>query len=191
MTAAVPTFRGDPPTAPNDALIPAWVQEALTPVDKLEAHLRGLRHKAVSVFVLGPRGLLVQRRALDKYHTPGLWANTCCTHPHWDEAPETCAMRRLEEELGITGLSLEWRHNLEYRADVGGGMIEHEVVDVFVAEQDMEPAVSPNEAEVMDHRWIPLADLRAEIAAEPARFTPWLKIYLSEHASAILGTDPA
>ena len=63
-------------------LIPAWVNEALTPVEKLEVHQRGLRHKAVSVFVMRNNETLIQRRALEKYHTPGLWANACCTHPH-------------------------------------------------------------------------------------------------------------
>ena len=69
-------------------LIPAWINGTLTPTDKLEVHRRGLRHKAVSVFVLSGDHVLIQQRALTKYHTPGLWANTCCTHPHWDEAAD-------------------------------------------------------------------------------------------------------
>ena len=86
-------------------MIPAWVDGKLTPVEKLEVHQRGLRHKAVSVFVMdGPDKVLIQRRALGKYHTPGLWANTCCTHPLWNETAADCAVRRLREELGITGL---------------------------------------------------------------------------------------
>jgi isopentenyl-diphosphate delta-isomerase len=84
-------------------MIPAWVEGTLTPVEKLEVHKKGLRHKAVSVFVMRGDRILLQQRALSKYHTPGLWANACCTHPHWDEQPLTCAQRRLEEELGITG----------------------------------------------------------------------------------------
>lgn len=168
--------------------IPAWIDGTLHPVGKLDAHLRGLKHMAVSVFVLDPGGrLLIQRRALGKYHTPGLWANTCCTHPHWGEDPETCAHRRLTEELGITGLDLTHRAEIEYRANVGGGMVEHEVVDVFVARTGPELALAPNADEVMDTRWIALPDLEAEIIAEPERFTPWLKIYLAQHAEAILG----
>jgi isopentenyl-diphosphate delta-isomerase len=81
--------------------IPAWVDGKLTPVEKLEAHVKGLRHKAISVFVMRGDQVLLQRRALGKYHTPGLWANTCCTHPFWGEDSETCALRRLDEELGI------------------------------------------------------------------------------------------
>ncbi|MEX0337961.1 MAG: isopentenyl-diphosphate Delta-isomerase, partial [Arenibacterium sp.] len=132
--------------------IPAWVDNVLTPFDKLEAHKLGLRHKAVSVFVLRGDKMLIQRRALGKYHTPGLWANTCCTHPDWDEAPADCARRRLSEELGIVGLSPEFRQNLEYRADVGDGLIEHEVVDVFVAEAGEGLVVRPHLAEVMEIR---------------------------------------
>ncbi|MCA0846340.1 isopentenyl-diphosphate Delta-isomerase [Salipiger thiooxidans] len=166
--------------------IPAWVDGVLTPVDKIEAHLRGLRHKAVSVFVLRGDEILIQRRALGKYHTPGLWANTCCTHPHWDEAPETCAARRLEEELGITGVALEPRGQVEYRADVGGGMIEHELVDIFVAEAPEGMTLAPNPDEVMDTDWVALDALRARTVSEVGSFTPWLRIYLSDHAEQIL-----
>lgn len=169
------------------ATIPTWVDGTLTPVDKLEAHRKGLRHKAVSVFVLHGGAILLQRRALGKYHTPGLWANTCCTHPLWKEEPRTCAVRRLDEELGITGLSPVFRHKLEYRADVGGGLTEHELVDVFVAHAEEKVVLRPNPDEVMDTRWIGFNALEAEIAAHPDRFTPWLRIYLDRHAEEIFG----
>ena len=170
-------------------MIPAWVDGTLTPVDKLEAHRKGLRHKAVSVFVLRGRDVLLQRRALGKYHTPGLWTNTCCTHPHWDEPPAICATRRLEEELGITGLIPEHRHHLEYRAEVGGGLIEHEVVDVYVADATESMNVTPDPDEVMDTRWIDCHDLMADVRRHPERFTPWLRIYLSDHADVIFGPE--
>lgn len=170
-------------------LIPAWVDGQLTPVDKLDVHRKGLRHKAVSVFVLRGREVLLQRRALGKYHTPGLWTNTCCTHPNWNEHPAACATRRLDEELGITGLAPEHRHHLEYRADVGDDLIEHEVVDVYVARAGFEVSVRPNPDEVMDTRWIDCHDLMAEVERHPARFTPWLRIYLSDHADVIFGPE--
>ncbi|MDX2484807.1 MAG: isopentenyl-diphosphate Delta-isomerase [Pseudodonghicola sp.] len=170
--------------------IPAWVDGALIPVDKLEVHQKGLRHKAVSVFVLRGDEILLQRRALGKYHTPGLWANTCCTHPLWEEDPATCALRRLAQELGITGLVPEYRHRLEYRADVGGGLIEHELVDVFVAHVHGALALRPDPDEVMQTRWIGADALRVEIAQHPERFTPWLKIYLDQHRDDIFGPDP-
>lgn len=168
-------------------MIPAWVNGRLQPVEKLEAHVKGLRHKAVSVFVLRGDAILMQQRALGKYHTPGLWTNTCCTHPSWDEPAADCAARRLREELGIEGLQCEQRHHLEYRADVGGGLVEHEVVDVFVAETGPSLAVTPNPDEVMAVKWIPFDKLRAEVEAKPENYTPWLRIYLRDHAQHIFG----
>lgn len=172
-------------------LIPAWVDGVLTPVDKLEVHQRGLRHKAVSVFVLTPDQsggkLLLQQRALTKYHTPGLWANTCCTHPMWDETPANCAVRRLDQELGITGLPLTYRGQVEYRADVGGGLTEHELVDVYVGGATEALPLNLNPAEVMATRWAGLDTLSAEIANVSEAFTPWLRIYMAEHRAQILG----
>jgi isopentenyl-diphosphate Delta-isomerase len=169
-------------------LIPAWVDGKLTPVEKLEVHRRGLRHKAVSVFVMSGDKVLIQRRALGKYHTPGLWANTCCTHPLWDESAVNCAVRRLEEELGITGLYPSFRDQVEYRAAVGSGLIEHELVDIFIADAPVTLKVAPNPEEVAEVRWIDLYDLAAEVQRWPERFTPWLRIYLDEHKDRIFGT---
>lgn len=168
-------------------MIPAWVNGTLTPVEKLEAHVKGLRHKAVSVFVLRGDAVLMQQRAMGKYHTPGLWTNTCCTHPEWDEAPEVCAVRRLDEELGITGIVPQHRHHLEYRADVGGGLIEHEVVDVYVADADNRLQVTPNPDEVMAVEWVRFTDLLTQVEQTPERFTPWLRIYLRDHGQTIFG----
>lgn len=168
-------------------LIPAWRDGALQPVEKLDVHLRGLRHKAVSVFVMAGDAVLIQQRAAEKYHTPGLWANTCCTHPHWGEADADCAERRLQQELGITGLDLTELAQVEYRAGVGGGMVEHELVTVFRAEARRDLPLALNPAEVQAVQWISRAGLEAQIRAEPQRFTPWLRIYLDQHAEIIFG----
>ncbi len=178
-------------TGPTDTAdpIPAWVDGTLIPVGKLEVHRRGLRHKAVSVFVMHGGEVLIQRRAMAKYHTPGLWANTCCTHPAWGESPEDCAERRLREELGLTGLAPEHRDQVEYRAEVGSGMVEHEVVDIFLAETVARPMVTANPEEVMEVAWIGFRDLCAEVARSPERFTPWLRIYLHDHRDRIFGTS--
>ncbi|MDF3349938.1 isopentenyl-diphosphate Delta-isomerase [Sulfitobacter sp. KE34] len=170
-----------------EIMVPAWVDGTLQPVEKLAAHERGLRHMAVSVFVISDGKLLMQQRALGKYHTPGLWANTCCTHPHWDEPPEDCAARRLDEELGITGLALQHRGRVEYRADVGGGLIEHEVVEVYLAHAAPDLTITENPDEVMATRWITLGDLHADLAQHPDAYTPWLRIYMAEHEGLILG----
>ncbi|WP_421702236.1 isopentenyl-diphosphate delta-isomerase [Aliiroseovarius sp.] len=168
-------------------MIPAWVDGTLQPVEKLAAHLDGLRHKAVSVFVVHGGEVLIQQRAAGKYHTPGLWANTCCTHPHWDEDPRICAIRRLEEELGLTGVDPVWKDQIEYRAAVGGDMVEHEVVDLFLATPAERPALNLNPEEVQATRWLSLEELEAEVAATPEVFTPWLRIYLAEHKASVFG----
>lgn len=166
-------------------MIPAWVDGTLTPVEKLRVHELGLRHKAVSVFLLAGDDILIQRRALGKYHTPGLWANTCCTHPLWDEPVDICAQRRLEQELGITNVTLTFRDTIEYRADVGGGLTEHEVVSLFVGSVERTLPLDPNPNEVAETAWMSLSDLRAKIADTPEAFTPWLRIYLADHADTI------
>lgn len=168
-------------------MIPAWVNGTLMPVEKLEVHQRGLRHRAVSVFVLQDNKVLIQQRAMGKYHTPGLWANTCCTHPEWDEDPADCAVRRLHEELGIKGLYPSFRDRVEYRADVGHGLIEHELVDIFVATASADLKVVPNPEEVLGVRWVDLYDLAAQVARRPFEFTPWMRIYMAEHKDAIFG----
>lgn len=171
-------------------MIPTWVDGVLTPVEKLEAHQRGLRHKAISVFLIDGDHTLIQRRALGKYHTPGLWANTCCTHPDWEEASEACAVRRLREELGIEGARLAHVNQVEYRADVGNDLIEHELVDIYRASFDGPLAMAPNPDEVMDTRWLTFDELAEDIAKTPDQFTPWLRIYMKEHLAGILATTP-
>jgi isopentenyl-diphosphate delta-isomerase len=164
-------------------LIPAWIDGTLQPVEKLRVHRDGLRHKAVSIFVFCQNQLLIQRRALEKYHTPGLWANTCCTHPNWDESEHICAERRLDEELGLTNVALTHVGRVAYRADVGGGMIEHEVVEMFVGHLTSLIELRPNPAEVCETRWVEYQSLEAEMNEHPKRFTPWFKLYVQHHAS--------
>ena len=178
---------------PIDLPIPAWdASGELRPVSKLAVHRQGLRHPAVSVFVLRGQDILIQERAAGKYHTPGLWANTCCTHPMWGETAADCATRRLAEELGITGLALRNVGQVEYRADVPGlrePLIEHEVVEVFVGEAGWPLNLELNPAEVAAVRWVSLAALQDEIVQRPEAFTPWLRIYLDEHARMIFAAS--
>ena len=169
-----------------DILIPAWIDGQLQPVEKLQTHLRGLKHKAVSVFVMRSAETLLQRRAMSKYHTPRPLSQCLLHKSGMGRSWFDCAQRRLEEELGLADQIPVYRGTVEYRADVGGGMIEHEVVEIFTL-QVTQITIRPNPEEVMDHRWQNLKDLTHEIAAQPEVFTPWLKIYLSQHAKAIFG----
>ena len=158
--------------ADTPAPIPAWIGGVLTPVDKLDAHHRGLRHKAVSVFVMHGGALLLQRRALGKYHTPGLWANTCCTHPEPGEGVVAAGARRLDEELGFTCDLVDVGTFTYTATDPSSGLVERELDHVLVGRSD--GPVDPDPAEVSETRWISVDDLRTEMAEHPDTFTPWL-----------------
>ncbi|MEO0978461.1 MAG: isopentenyl-diphosphate Delta-isomerase [Pseudomonadota bacterium] len=160
-------------------IIPAVADDgSLFPVEKMAAHVQGLLHLAVSVFVFDGDLLLIQKRAAMKYHCGGQWANTCCSHPHWDETVEACAERRLQEELGFS-LALTRHQTVEYEASVGNGLSEHERVTLFTAEVDrMKLDIKPNPEEVDAVRWVDAQTLHAEVAQTPDAFTPWFRIYL-------------
>ena len=167
--------------------IPAWDNGTLQPREKMEVHKKGLRHKAISVFLFSGKELLIQQRALSKYHTPGLWANTCCTHPYWQEASEACAKRRLYQELGINVSELVYKDKIEYKAEVGNDLIENEIVDIFVCYFDKKSVVKIdiNPEEVMSTKWINIDNLISEIRKNPDQFTPWIRIYMDKHRDQI------
>jgi len=160
-------------------IIPAVASDgSLFPVEKMAAHVQGLLHLAVSVFVFDGDLLLIQRRAAAKYHCGGQWANTCCSHPHWDETVEACAERRLQEELGFS-IPLTRHQTVEYEASVGNGLSEHERVTLFTAQVDRSKlTIEPNPEEVDDVRWVDAKTLHAEVAETADAFTPWFRIYL-------------
>lgn len=165
-----------------DDPIPAYVDGVLQPMGKLAVHQRGLRHLAISVFIMADDGsprTLIQRRALGKYHTPGLWANACCTHPHWGESAPDAARRRVGQELGLFDMALTHAGGQEYRADVGAGLIEHEVVDIFIGHLSPLAPIPFAAKEVMAVDWVSFDDLARQIDQQPSRFTPWLQIYLA------------
>lgn len=154
----------------------------LFPVDKLEAHRRGLRHLAVSILVFCGDELLLQQRAPGKYHCGLLWANTCCSHPNWGESLDACAQRRLDEELGLR-LPLRAAGSLHYTADVGSGLVESEVVRFFVGSCETgRLRLAPNPREVADVRWMRVADLRRDLGETPEAYAPWLRVYLDRAA---------
>ena len=139
---------------------------------KLEVHRSGRLHRAFSVFVLNERGeVLMQRRAGDKYHSGGLWSNTCCGHPRPGEATAAAARRRLGEEMGLD-CELEPLGAFTYRAELADGLVEHEVDHVFVGRAGGDP--DPNPSEVGAWRGVRPSDLRREMRRAPERFTPWL-----------------
>lgn len=164
----------------NSAVIPGIAPDgSLYPIDKMEAHRIGALHLAISVFVMSEGALLLQRRAPGKYHCGGLWANTCCSHPAWGEAPADGAARRLREELGLD-LPLSPRNVIDYAADVTNGLRECERVHVFRGDADhgsLRLTLDPEE--VSDVRWMMLTELQRDARAQPDIYTPWLRIYLA------------
>lgn len=144
----------------------------LATAGKIDAHQRGLRHRAVSVFVFDAERLLLQQRAATKYHCAALWSNTCCTHPRPGETPAAAASRRLREEMGFE-CPLREAFAFTYRAVVGSGMIEHEFDHVFAGEWSGEPR--PDVEEVAGWRWAEWRRLEFEVAAAPGQFTPWFR----------------
>ncbi|MCC6408361.1 MAG: isopentenyl-diphosphate Delta-isomerase [Planctomycetes bacterium] len=139
---------------------------------KAEAHRLGSRHRAVSVFVFDGERVLLQRRAEAKYHSGGLWTNTCCTHPRPGEAPAEAATRRLAEEMGVRCELVEL-FQFTYHAPVGVDVFEHEFDHVFSGEWRGTP--TPLADEVSEWRWAPARDLADELEREPWRFTYWLR----------------
>ena len=179
--AAAPTAAAikDAVAGDDHIVIPAISDDGtFFPIGKMRAHREGLRHLAVSVFVFSGSDLLIQRRAASKYHCALQWANTCCTHPHWDEPIEKAAPRRLFEELGID-IPLMPANIVDYRADVTNGLTEHERVHVFKGTVDRSRLLLDlNPDEVCETRWAPLHELQRDVRVAPGDFTPWFRIYL-------------
>ena len=150
------------------------VDQADRPVgrmEKQEAHRKGLLHRAFSFFLLDGSKLLIQRRALDKYHCGGLWSNTCCSHPAPGEPVLSAAERRLDEELGIKNARLRELDTFLYRAAFPNGLAEHELDHVLLGEYS--GPVRPDPMEIAQVRWIDLEELQRDLQAFPQWYTPW------------------
>ncbi|NAS29687.1 isopentenyl-diphosphate Delta-isomerase [Flavobacteriaceae bacterium R38] len=141
---------------------------------KLEAHEKGLLHRAFSVFILNDKNeLMLQQRALDKYHSPGLWTNTCCSHQREGESNIDAGMRRLKEEMGFT-TGLEERVSFIYKAPFDNGLTEHEFDHVLTGSYNDEPSINKDEVEAW--KWMPLESVREDIELQPELYTAWFKI---------------
>ena len=142
-------------------------------VRKMTAHRKGILHRAFSVFVFDEAGrLLLQRRADDKYHSGGLWSNTCCSHPRAGESLLEAAHRRLREEMGLE-CPLRAVFSFAYRAALDGGLVEHEFDHVVVGRFEGAPA--PDAREVGAWKWERVVAIQAQLADDPRAFTAWFK----------------
>jgi len=154
-------------------------------MEKLQAHVEGRLHRAFSVFVFDRAGrLLLQRRSAAKYHSGGLWSNTCCGHPRPGEPVTDAASRRLFEEMGFR-TALHPLFRFVYRAELDSAMVEHELDHVLVGTFEESPSPEPTEVDAW--KWMEFELLREAVAREPQAFTAWLRILLSDpvHAQAL------
>lgn len=141
---------------------------------KQEAHVKGVLHRAFSVFIFNDKNeLMLQQRALHKYHTPGLWANTCCSHQRDGESSLEAGKRRLMEEMGFT-TDLEERTTFIYEAPFDNGLTEHELDHILVGSYEADPQINPDE--VASWKWMDLELVRKDIKNNPDIYTPWFKI---------------
>ena len=147
-------------------------------MEKLQAHQEGLLHRAFSVFIFNDKSeLLLQQRALTKYHSPGLWANTCCSHPRPNETIKDSANRRLFEEMGMS-CDLTIKTNFIYKTEFDNGLIEHELDYVLVGFTNQNPILNPDEVE--SFKWQSITDIKMDIVSNPQNYASWFKIALEK-----------
>jgi isopentenyl-diphosphate Delta-isomerase len=151
--------------------------------EKQAVHVAGLLHRAFSIFLINERGeLLLQRRSRLKYHSAGLWANSCCGHPRPGESTLQAARRRLGEELGGEA-RLRYGFRARYCTSLPNGLTENELVYVFFGPAPT--SLAPNPAEVAQTRWMTLPALQRDIARHPRRYAYWLRFYMKNHYAAL------
>lgn len=151
--------------------------KAIGKLEKMEAHKRGVLHRAFSVFLFNSNNeLLIQQRADEKYHTPGLWSNTCCSHPAPNETLEEAVHRKLKQEMGIT-TRVEKKFVFTYKSPVNDNLIENEVDHIYAGKYNDVPV--PNPDEVKSWRYVSLQELRKEISENEKNFTPWFKLLMN------------
>lgn len=143
-------------------------------MEKMEAHEKALLHRAFSVFIFNTKGeMLLQQRALSKYHSGGLWTNACCSHPRPEEPVATAAIRRLQEEMGFK-TTLHKIFDFTYKAGFDNGLTEHEFDHVFMGVY--EGAINPNESEVKEYTYKNMDEIAASLQTHPNKYTAWFHI---------------
>ncbi|GGE06339.1 isopentenyl-diphosphate Delta-isomerase [Psychroflexus salis] len=158
--------------------------EVLGLMPKMEAHEKAKLHRAFSVFIYNDKNeLMLQQRALSKYHTPGLWTNTCCSHQRLGETNIEAGKRRLQEEMGFT-TNLQETISFIYEAPFENGLTEHEYDYILVGKYNDDP--NPNPDEVANWKWISLEDVKKDIKENPNLYTAWFKIIFEKHYENML-----
>ncbi|WP_299002079.1 isopentenyl-diphosphate Delta-isomerase [uncultured Tenacibaculum sp.] len=152
-------------------------------MEKIEAHEKALLHRAFSVFVFNEKNeLMLQQRAAEKYHSPLLWTNTCCSHQRDGESNIEAGKRRLKEEMGFS-CELEELFSFIYKAPFDNGLTEHELDHVMIGRFNDEPIINPEE--VASYKWMPLEEVKSDIENHPEKYTAWFKIIFKESYNKI------
>ncbi len=147
-------------------------------MDKTEAHRLGKLHRALSIFIFNSKGeLLLHRRAMGKYHSSGLWSNTCCSHPRPAENVADAAVRRLKEEMGMK-VEMKELFSFIYKAELENGLYEHEADHVFVGKSDENPNPDPNE--VMEWKWMNTDAISDDIDTNPNNYSVWFQLIFKD-----------
>jgi len=169
-----------------DLILVNEADEPIGVMEKIEVHKKALLHRAFSIFIFNHKNqLLLQQRALSKYHSAGLWSNTCCSHPEPGEETAVSASRRLKEEMGFEA-PLKFAFQLIYKAEFDNQLTEHELDHVFVGRYDGD--VFPNQDEVNETVYLSIEDVLSEMKTKPQMFTEWFKIILPRLAHHIKET---
>jgi isopentenyl-diphosphate Delta-isomerase len=156
--------------------------QAIGTMEKIEAHKKGVLHRAFSVLLFNSKGeMLLQKRAADKYHSAGLWTNTCCSHPLPGEEIESAARRRLKEEMGID-VQPTFAYKFIYRAELENDLLEHELDHVLIGTFDGEPQINPNE--VAAWKYADVTSLKNDVKLHPENYTYWFRIILEHETVA-------
>jgi isopentenyl-diphosphate Delta-isomerase len=160
----------------TDVILVNENDEPIGVMEKMEAHRKPHLHRAFSIFLFNKHNeMLLQKRALTKYHSGGLWTNACCSHPFPGETTDLAANRRLTEELGIS-TSLQKAFHFKYQAEFDNGLFEHEFDHVYVG--SFSGALNPNPDEVADYCYKSIGEIKEDLEIVPASYTPWFKIAL-------------
>jgi isopentenyl-diphosphate Delta-isomerase len=152
------------------------LDEPVGVAEKMEAHQKGLLHRAFSIFIFNAKGeMLLQQRAINKYHSGGLWTNACCSHPYVGQQIVEAAQKRLEEEMGFS-TAIQPAFQFTYKASFDNGLTEHEYDHVFVGQY--EGVILPSADEVSDYCYKSMEDIEQDISTHPQKYTEWFKIAL-------------
>ncbi len=163
----------------NEVILVNSDDEVIGSMEKMEAHEKGLLHRAFSVFVFNSKNeLLIQRRAFGKYHSEGLWTNTCCSHPSPGESILEAAKRRLMEEMGME-CGMKSIFSFIYNVELENGLKEHELDHIVIGLSNVDPILNLEEAS--DFKWISLSEIKSDMDLLPQKYTSWFKIILNDH----------